>query len=88
MTEKEGVSQIFIQENFPHIDPEVVHFPISNKIWPLCNLKLEGNCQDIALIPSESSEGVKNYHWESEPKIKSCSECRFHKEECFKCEIV
>lgn len=76
----------FIPEKFSHIDLEDANVaPLSRKLWPLCDLKFLGNCQDIAIIPPEiHQEGDCNY-WETAPRIKSCEDCNFHKRNCERC---
>lgn len=57
--------------------------PISGNLWPLCDLKFFGNCQDIAIItPKVLQEGDPLY-WETAPRTKSCVECNFHKRNCY-----
>jgi len=75
--------RLFIQEDFPHIRLEdAVHMPSGN-LFPLCDLKLSGNCQDITIItPKVPKEGDPLY-WETAPRIKSCAECNFHKRNCY-----
>jgi|GEM_PF-5286258 len=76
----------FKQQNYPHIDlNEAVIMAITERLWPLCDLKLAGGCQGVAVIPPELHKEGNKHYWETEPKIKSCEECKFHKRSCERC---
>ena len=76
----------FIPKNFPHINLEDANVaPLSKKLWPLCDLKFLGNCQDIAIVPPEVHKDGDKYYWEVSPGIKSCETCNVHKKNCERC---
>ena len=72
---------------YPHIDLSVaVQMSRKTKLLPLCELKLEGNCQGILLVPVDKDDETKGFNWASTPKIKGCKEnCKFHRRTCERC---
>ncbi len=82
----------FVSANFPHIDLNgcYAYFNRTGKLWPLCEMKslMGGCCNAIPIISDRTSEELGRFEnpipvsWEWTPKIKSCFECKYHKENC------
>lgn len=71
----------FVQEDFPHINLEDAIITRSKRLFPLCNLKLSGQCITDNRLQNPTIVGG-NYYWETKPP-KPCAKCGYHRNNCW-----
>lgn len=76
------MSQIpFNQSAFPNIFLNDAAPYKNGDLWPLCDLKNNGSCQDINLVRIDREKPQNGYYWETEPKINGCLiDCSYYKQ--------